>query len=290
MIETLLQPLEYGYMVRAILASALVGGVCAFLSAFLMLKGWSLLGDALAHCVVPGVAIAYLMRLPFAVGALVSGILAALAMALVRARSPLREDVVIGIVFTTFLAAGLLIVSMNPTSIRVETIILGNILAITDEDLIQVVALSVLTLVVLLFTWRDLVATFFDESHARSIGIATTRLKILFLILLSAAIVGALQAVGAALVVAMVITPGATAHLLADRFPVVARLAAAIGATTGALGAYISYFADGATGGIIVLLQTAVFVVVLIVAPRYGLLAARQARRLAATVAPEPAP
>jgi manganese/iron transport system permease protein len=265
-------------MVRAMWVSALVGAVCAFLSCFLILKGWSLMGDALAHSVVPGVALAYMWSFPFAIGAFFAGGLAALGMALVRARSPLREDAVIGVVFTSFFALGLLIVSLHPTAVKVQTIILGNILAIAPEDVTQVVIISAVTLAVLLVTWRDLLATFFDERHARSIGLKVTALKVMFFALLSAATVAALQTVGAVLVIAMVVTPGATAYLLTDRFGVMIAIAVALGATTSAVGAYISYFVDGATGGLIVVLQTLLFLVAFVAAPKHGLIATRRVR------------
>jgi manganese/iron transport system permease protein len=278
MIELLLQPLTYDYMLRAIWVSALVGGVCAFLSCFLILKGWSLMGDALAHSVVPGVALAYMWSFPFAIGAFFAGGLAALGMALVRARSPLREDAVIGVVFTSFFALGLLIVSLYPTSVNVQRIILGNILAIPPDDILQVVIICAVTLIVLLATWRDLLATFFDERHARSIGLNTTALKVMFFALLSAATVAALQTVGAVLVIAMVVTPGATAYLLTDRFGVMIAIAMALGAVTGAVGAYTSFFLDGATGGLIVVLQTLIFLAVFVAAPKHGLIATRRVR------------
>jgi manganese/iron transport system permease protein len=282
MIELLLQPFTYEYMLRAIWISALVGGVCAFLSCFLILKGWSLMGDALSHSVVPGVALAYMWSFPFAIGAFFAGGLAALGMALVRARSPLREDAVIGVVFTSFFAFGLLIVSLHPTSVNVQRIILGNILAIPPDDVLQVVIICVIAFLVLLATWRDLLATFFDERHARSIGLNTTALKVLFFTLLSAATVAALQTVGAVLVIAMVVTPGATAYLLTDRFGVMISIAVVLGAVTGAVGAYVSFFLDGATGGLIVVFQTLVFLAVFVAAPKHGLIATRRTRNEAA--------
>ena len=278
MIELLLQPFGYDYMLRAIWVSALVGAVCAFLSCFLILKGWSLMGDALAHSVVPGVAIAYMWSFPFAIGAFFAGGLAALGMALVRARSPLREDAVIGVVFTSFFALGLLIVSLYPTSVNVQRIILGNILAIPPDDVVQVVVICLVTFAVLLVTWRNLLATFFDERHARSIGLNTSALKVMFFALLSAATVAALQTVGAVLVIAMVVTPGATAYLLTDRFGVMIVIAVVLGAATAAVGAYTSYFLDGATGGLIVVFQTLVFLAVFVVAPKHGLIATRRTR------------
>jgi manganese/iron transport system permease protein len=272
----LMVPFEYGYMVKAIWVSALVGGMCAFLSVFLMLKGWSLMGDALAHAIVPGVAGAYLLKLPYAFGAFFAGLLAALGMALVRSQTKLREDAIIGLVFTSFFAFGLLLVSINPTSVNVQSIVLGNILGISDEDALQVVIISAITLGILLLKWRDIMVTFFDEAHARSVGLKPFWLKVLFFTLLSAATVAALQTVGAVLVIAMVVTPGATAYLLSDRFPKLLMISVAIGTTTSAVGAYISYFLDGATGGVIVTLQTLIFLAAFIFAPKHGILAARR--------------
>jgi manganese/iron transport system permease protein len=278
-IELLLEPFGYQYMVKAIWVSALVGGVCAFLSCFLMLKGWSLMGDALAHAIVPGVALAYLLKVPYAAGAFFSGMLAALAMALVRVRTQLREDAVIGIVFTTFFAAGLLIVSINPTSVNVQSIVLGNILGISDEDVIQVAIIAAVSLAVLVARWRDLMLVFFDENQARAVGLSPTRMKILFFALLSACTVAALQTVGAVLVIAMVITPGATAYLLSDRFGRLIWIAVGLGVVTSAAGAYASYFLDGSTGGLIVVFQTILFLLAFVFAPKHGRLAAARAAR-----------
>ncbi len=283
----LLTPFAYDYMLKAMWVSALVGGTCAFLSAFLMLKGWSLMGDALAHAIVPGVAGAYLLKLPYAAGAFIAGLLAALGMAFVRQQTRLREDAIIGLVFTSFFAAGLLIVSINPTAVNVQTIVLGNILGISDEDAMQVVIISVVTLGVLLLKWRDLMVVFFDEAHARSVGLDPTALKVLFFTLLAAATVAALQTVGACLVIAMVVTPGATAYLLTDRFPTLLILAVALGVVTSFVGAYLSFFIDGATGGVIVSLQTLIFLLAFYLAPKHGVLAARRRATEAQTAQPE---
>ncbi|MDQ2083754.1 metal ABC transporter permease [Xanthobacteraceae bacterium Astr-EGSB] len=272
----LLVPFSYGYMLRAMWVSALVGGVCAFLSAYLMLKGWSLMGDALAHSIVPGVAAAYILGAPFAVGAFLAGLLAAGAMAFVKHASRLREDAVIGLVFTSLFALGLLMASIWPTSVSIQTIVLGNILAIADEDVVQVAVIAAVSMVVMAFLWKDLMVTFFDESHARSIGIRTGVLKLVFFTLLSACTVAALQTVGACLVIAMVVTPGATAYLLTDRFGRLILISIALGVGTSFVGAYLSYFLDGATGGVIVSLQTVLFLAAFVFAPRHGILAARR--------------
>ncbi|MCG7625709.1 metal ABC transporter permease [Epibacterium sp. Ofav1-8] len=284
--SVLLEPFAYGYMTNAMWVSALVGGVCAFLSSYLMLKGWSLIGDALAHSVVPGVAGAYVLGLPFALGAFFSGGLAAAAMLFLSDRSGLKVDVIIGIIFTSFFGLGLFMVSVNPMSVSIQTITMGNILAITPEDTLQLAIIGLVSLVILLAKWKDLMVTFFDESHARSIGLRPGLLKAVFFMLLSASVVAAMQTVGAFLVIAMVVTPGATAYLLCDRFPRLILTSVAIGAVTSFAGAYISYFLDGATGGVIVVLQTAIFLTTFVLAPKHGLLAAR--RKAAAAMQEEP--
>ena len=281
MIDTLLEPFGYGYMVNAMWVSALVGCICGFLSAYLMLKGWSLIGDALSHSIVPGVAGAYMLGLPFALGAFLSGGLAAGAMLFLNRQTRLKEDAIIGMIFSSFFGLGLFMVSLSPTPVNIQTIVLGNILAVTPEDTIQLAIIGAVTLGILLLKWKDLMVTFFDESHARSIGLNPTRLKILFFTLLSASTVAAMQTVGAFLVVAMVVTPGATAYLLTDRFQRLIVIAAALGAGTSFVGAYLSYFLDGATGGIIVVLQTAIFLAAFLFAPKHGLIAARRRGRLA---------
>jgi manganese/iron transport system permease protein len=286
MLTELIVPFSYEYMTKAMWVSALVGGVCAFLSAYLMLKGWSLMGDALAHSIVPGVAAAYILGFPFAVGAFFAGILAAVGMGFVKQNTRLREDAVIGLVFTALFALGLLMASMWPMSVSIQTIVLGNILAISNEDVVQVAIISAISLLLLTLKWKDLMVTFFDESHARSMGLNTAVLKGLFFTLLSACTVAALQTVGACLVIAMVVTPGATAYLLTDRFGRLIVISVAIGASTSFVGAYISYFLDGATGGVIVTLQSALFLAAFYFAPKHGLVAARWRRSAAIEAVP----
>ena len=278
-----IEPFAYDYMVNAMWVSALVGGVCAFLSAFLMLKGWSLIGDALSHSIVPGVAGAYMLGLPFSLGAFLSGGLAAGSMLFLNRRTKLKEDAIIGLIFTSFFGLGLFMVSISPTSVDVQTIVLGNILAVTASDTVQLVIIAGVSLVILTAKWKDLMLAFFDENHARAVGLDPSRLKLLFFTLLAACTVAALQTVGAFLVIALVVTPGATAYLLTDRFPRLIAISVAIGAVSSFSGAYLSYFLDGATGGVIVVLQTSLFLLAFVFAPKHGLLAARR-RRLAAGV------
>ncbi|MBX4891223.1 iron/manganese ABC transporter permease subunit SitC [Rhizobium bangladeshense] len=281
MTAILTEPFTYNYMLNAMWVSALVGGVCAFLSCYLMLKGWSLIGDALSHSIVPGVAGAYMLGLPFSIGAFFSGGLAAAAMLFLNQRTKLKEDAIIGLIFSSFFGLGLFMVSLKPAAVNIQTIVLGNILAITPEDTLQLAIIGFLSLAVLLVKWKDLMVTFFDENHARSIGLNPTVLKIMFFTLLSASTVAALQTVGAFLVICMVVTPGATAYLLTDRFPRLLLIAVTIGTITSFAGAYASYFLDGATGGIIVVLQTAIFLLAFFFAPKHGMLAARRRAALA---------
>lgn len=275
MLATLLEPFSYAYMVNAMWVSALVGAICAFLSAYLMLKGWSLVGDALSHSIVPGVAGAYMLGLPFSLGAFLAGGLAAGAMLFLNQRTKLKEDAIIGLIFTSFFGLGLFMVSLSPTSVNVQTIVLGNVLAISPGDTLQLAIIGGVTLLVLTLKWKDLMVAFFDENHAWTIGLNPDHLKVLFFTLLAASTVAALQTVGAFLVIAMVVTPGATAYLLTDHFPRLIIISVIIGTLTSFIGAYVSYFLDGATGGIIVILQTLVFLTAFLFAPKYGLIAQR---------------
>lgn len=271
----LAEPFAYEYMVKAMVLSSLVGGVCAFLSAYLMLKGWSLIGDALSHAVVPGVAIAYVLGLPYAIGAFFSGILASLAILWVKSLTNLKEDAVIGFIFTTFFALGLFIISVNPTSVNVQEIIFGNILGISDGDMMQVAIVMAVSLGFLLVFWKDLLLVFFDEIHAKSVGLSPKIYQLLFFSLLSACVVSALQTVGAILVIAMVITPGATAYQLTDKFRPLILMAGFLGVTTSGIGVYLSYYLDGATGGVIVSLQTVLFVLAFLFSPKFGIITQR---------------
>ncbi|MCT8150420.1 iron/manganese ABC transporter permease subunit SitC [Klebsiella aerogenes] len=272
----LLEPFGYQYMLNAMWISAMVGGICAFLSCYLMLKGWSLIGDALSHSIVPGVAGAFMLGLPFSVGAFVSGGLAAGSMFLLNQRTRLKEDVIIGLIFSSFFALGLFIISLNPVSVNIQSIILGNILAVPSEDILQLTVIGIISVITLLLKWRDLLLTFFDENHARAVGLHPERLKILFFLLLTLSTVAALQTVGAFMVICLVVTPGATAWLLTDRFPRLVCIAVTIGSVTSFLGAWASYYLDGVTGGIIVVAQTLIFLLVFIFAPVHGLLANRR--------------
>lgn len=286
--DYLLLPFAYGYMIKAIWVSALVGGVCGFLSCFLTLKGWSLTGDALAHAIVPGVALAHMAGLPIAAGALVAAVFATGGMAVLKRKTLLKADAIIGVVFTAFFALGLLLISLRPAGVSMKTILFGNILGISNADIVQVCIIAAFTLLVLCLRWKDLVLVFFDECQARAVGLSPARWQGIFFLLLASCTVAAMQTVGATLVVAMVIVPGATAYLLADRFGIMILLAVAMGALSAAAGAYASYFLDGSTGGCIVTLQCILFALAWIFAPKHGLLGRRRNSNSANATMDEP--
>ncbi|MBD2034598.1 metal ABC transporter permease [Leptolyngbya sp. FACHB-321] len=269
-------PLQSEFMVRAICVSALVGMVCSALSCYMTLKGWALMGDAVSHAVMPGVVIAYMLNLPLAVGAFVFGVGSVITIGFIKVKTRVKEDTVIGLVFTGFFALGLVLVSKVRSSIDLTHILFGNVLGISDADIVQTVIISVITLATLALLRKDLILFCFDPTHARSIGLNTTFLYYVLLSLLSLTAVAGLQTVGIILVVAMLVTPGATAYLLSDRFDYMVLIAMASGVFSSVIGTYISYYIDGATGGCIVVLQTLLFVIAMVFAPKHGLLAKAQ--------------
>ncbi len=275
LIDWLIAPLQYEFMVKAIWVSALVGMVCAALSCYMTLKGWSLMGDAVSHSVLPGVAVAYLLNLPLAIGAFVFGVGSAIAIGFIKSQTRVKEDTAIGLVFTGLFALGLVLISKVRSSIDLTHILFGNVLGIADADIVQTVIISIITLVTLAILRKDLILFCFDSTHARSIGLNTTFLYYALLSLLSLTAVAALQTVGIVLVVAMLVTPGATAYLLSDRFDTMMLIAMASGIFSSVIGTYISYYIDGSTGGCIVVLQTLLFLVAMIFAPKHGLIAKR---------------
>lgn len=275
---SLLEPFRHAFMTEALLVGCLVGAVCAVLSCYLILKGWSLMGDAVSHAVLPGVVLAHLAGLPIAAGAFAAGLFCAGATGWIKAHSRLREDTVLGIVFTGLFAFGLVLFTKVETEAHLSHLLFGNILGIERADRLQTLAVALPTLVVILALRRDLLLFCFDPAHARAIGLSTTRLHYLLLALLSATIVASLQAVGILLVVAMLVTPGCTARLLTDRFDTMLLLAAGSSVLATATGVYVSFFLNGSTGACIVLAQAALFALALVFAPQHGLLARRRAQ------------
>jgi manganese transport system permease protein len=272
LIQWFVAPLQHEFMVKAILVSALVGIVCSALSCYMTLKGWALMGDAVSHAVMPGVVIAYVLNIPLAVGAFLFGVGSVIAIGFIKAKTRVKEDTVIGLVFTGFFAFGLVLISKVRSSIDLTHILFGNVLGISDSDIVQTVIISAITLVTLAILRKDLILFCFDSTHARSIGLNITFLYYVLLSLLSLTAVAGLQTVGIILVVAMLVTPGATAYLLSDNFDHMMLIAMTSGVFSSVMGTYISYHIDGSTGGCIVVLQTLLFVLAMVFAPKYGLL------------------
>jgi manganese transport system permease protein/manganese/iron transport system permease protein len=255
----LLEPFRYEFMVEALMIGALVGTVCAILSCYLILKGWSLMGDAISHAVLPGIVLAYSLGLPLAIGAFASGLLCAAATGWIKSSTRIKEDTVMGIVFTGLFALGLVMFTKIHTEAHLNHILFGNILGIEREDMIQTIIAAVVTLIVVLAMRKDLLLFCFDPAHAKAIGLNTTLLYYVLLSLLAGTIVASLQAVGIILVVAMLVTPGCTARLLTDRFDRMLQIAVASSVLASCLGVYVSFFINGATGACIVLAQSALF-------------------------------
>ena len=275
LLDLILEPLQYDFMVRAIATTVIAAIVCAVLSCWLVLVGWSLMGDAVSHAVLPGVVLAYVVGVPFALGAVVFGFLAVGLIGLVRGTSRIKEDAAIGIVFTTLFAAGLVMISVTPSQTDLSHIIFGNILGISAAELVQIAVLAAVAFVVLFVRRRDLTLYAFDPTHAHAIGLSPRFLSALLLGVLALTAVVALQVVGVVLVVAMLIIPGATAYLLTDRFSRMLILAPAISAVCSVIGIYISYWADAASGGLVVVTQGAVFALAYLFSPRQGVLGRR---------------
>jgi len=285
--STLLEPFQFPFMVDAMIVGVAVGAVCAVLSCYLVLKGWSLMGDAISHAVLPGIVIAYVVGLPLAVGAFASGLLCAVATGYIKANSRVKEDTVMGVVFTGLFAFGLVIFTKVKSDLHLDHILFGNILGLAAGDLRDTLVVGGLTLAIVLALRRDLVLYCFDAGHARTIGLRTDVLHYLLLSLLAVTIVVSLKAVGIILVVAMLVTPGCIGYLLTDRFNRMLLVAAASAVGSGFFGVYLSFFINASTGACIVLLQAALFLVALLFAPKHGLLAARRQRRLATVALPE---
>jgi len=282
----LLEPLQQVFIQRALGLGLLVAVVCALLSCFMTLKGWALMGDAISHAVLPGVVLAYLVGAPFALGAFLFGVGSVSLIGWLRRHTRVREDSLIGLVFTGFFALGLVLISKLRSGVDLSHILFGNLLGLNDGDIRQTVAIGAVVLLVVLLRRRDLLLFCFDPGHARSIGLRTGVLHYLLLTLVSLAAVAALQAVGIILVVALLVTPGATAFLLTDRFDRMNLYAVVLAMLATAVGVIVSYWLDASTAGCIVLVQTGLFLVTMLLAPRHGLLARRRQRR----GGPPPAP
>lgn len=284
--DRLLEPFQYPFMVEAMIVGIAIGAVCAVLSCYLVLKGWSLMGDAISHAVLPGIVIAYAVGAPLAVGAFCSGLLCATLTGFIKANSRVKEDTVMGVVFTGLFALGLVLFTKVKSDLHLDHILFGNILGLGEGDLRDTLIVSGVTVLIVLVLRRDLLLFCFDPGHARTIGLRTGFLYYLLLSLLAVTIVVSLKAVGIVLVVAMLVTPGCIGYLLTDRFGRMMAIAAGSAVFSSAAGVYLSFFINASTGACIVLLQALIFILALALAPKHGLLAGRRQRRLASLLLP----
>lgn len=281
--STLLEPFQFPFMVEAMAVGVAVGAVCAVLSCYLVLKGWSLMGDAISHAVLPGIVLAYATGLPLGLGAFGSGLLCAVLTGFIKANSRVKEDTVLGVVFTGMFALGLVMFTKVQTDLHLDHILFGNILGLADGDLRDTLVVGGLTLAVVVLLRRDLLLYCFDPVHARTIGQRTGLLYYLLLALLAVTIVVSLKAVGIILVIAMLVTPGCIGYLLTHRFGVMMAIAVLSATGSSFAGIYLSFYLDASPGACIVLLQAALFLGALAFAPKHGLLTSRRRRLAVAT-------
>jgi manganese/iron transport system permease protein len=274
-VDLLLGPLSLGFFERALVASALVGIVCAVVGTYVVLRGVAFIGDAIAHAGFPGVVAAYMLSIPFYAGAAVAAVGTALAIGFVTRRAGIRQDTAIGVLFAGTFAFGVFLFSTIKGYVAdLFSFLFGNVLAITPTDLVALVVLGLVVIGIVALLWKELLYATFDPLGAAASGIRVDVLEYLFLALVALTIVVSLQAVGIILVVAMLITPAATAQLLVARFVRLMVVAAAVGVASAVIGLYLSYWLDVASGATIVLVETAMFVLALVLGPR-GLLARR---------------
>lgn len=286
LIDFLVDPLEYTFMQRALLVTVTASIVCAVLSCWLVLIGWSLMGDAVSHAVLPGVALSYLFGAPFAIGALLFALIAVGAIGVVRNTTIVKEDAAIGVVFTTLFALGVVLISKFPSQIDLNHILFGNLLGVSQADMVQVFVLGGIALVAMIVKRRDFTLFAFDRTQARAVGINPTVISAVMLTLLALTTVVALQAVGVILVVAMLITPGASAYLLTHSFGRMLVLAPLISVGCALVGIYASFYLDVSSGGSVVLTQGLVFVLAYLFSPSQGIVVRALRQRGQAPVAP----
>ena len=275
----LVEPLTLPFMLRAFVVTVIASAVCALLSCWLVLLGWSLMGDAISHAVLPGVVLAYIFGAPFAVGAVVAALVAVALIGGVQRSGRVREDAAIGIVFTALFALGLVLISVTPSNTDLNHILFGNVLGVSWADVTQVAILAVLVAAVLLIKRRDFVLYAFDPGFARAVGLRPRLLGALLLVMLALTSVVALQIVGVVLVVAMLVIPGSTARLLTDRFVPMLGVSVGVSLAGTLTGLYTSYYLDVSPGGAVVVTQGLLFAIAYALAPRYGLVARLRARR-----------
>jgi manganese transport system permease protein/manganese/iron transport system permease protein len=277
MIEALLAPWQHGFMIQALFVGLMVAALSAILSCFVVLKGWSLMGDAVSHAILPGVVGAWLLGIPLVIGAFVAGLTCAIASGAIKATSRVKEDAAMGVVFSGMFAVGLILLSQVRSNVHLSHVLFGSILGIEAEDFWTTLGITTAALLVLAVRGRDLVLYCFDPGQARIVGLHVGRLRLLLLTVLAASIVAGVQAVGVILVVALLITPGAIGLLMTDRFGRMVMVSVAAACTATVVGIQLSFMLNASTAGSIVLALSAIFVLALLASPRHGLLRRRAA-------------
>jgi manganese/iron transport system permease protein len=277
LLDWVIVPMSYPFMQRALVIALLVGAVCAVLSCYLVLRGWSLMGDAISHGVLPGIVVAAMVGIPLVVGAFAAGLSCAVLTGYLKENSRLKEDTVMGIVFSGMFALGIVLFARIETDLHLTHILFGNMLGVDSEDLIEMGVIAGVTLLIVLLKRRDFLLYCFDPSHAKVVGLPVRTLHYRLLVLLSLTIVAALKVVGIILAVAMLVAPGAIAYLLTDRFERMLMIATAVATGSCVAGTLLSYHIDGATGPCIVLIQAGIFILAFLFAPKRGILALRGA-------------
>lgn len=263
---------HYNFLQSALLASVMVGVMSGIIGSFIILRGMSLMGDAISHSVLPGVAVAYILGINLMVGAAAFGVIAALLIGAVAANSKLKNDTAIGIVFSAFFALGFILISMAESSTNLHYILFGNVLAVSDRDLMSTVAVLVIVVLFVVIFYKELLITSFDETFAKTYGLQTAYLHYGLMLVLTLVTVSALQTVGIILIVAMLITPAATAFLWTNRLQWMLVIAASVGAVASVIGLYLSYTMNWASGPAIVLMAAIMFLVSFVVSPKQGFL------------------
>ncbi len=268
--EWLVWPFQFPFMVQAMVIAVLVAVPTALLSCFLVLKGWSLMGDAISHAVLPGVVLAYIVGIPLGIGAFAAGMACALSVGFLKENSRIKEDTVMGVVFAGLFGLGIVLYTAITTDVHLDHILFGNMLGVGGDDMILAVIIAVLVGGVVAAKWRDLMLFIFDPQQAGAIGLNTRLLHYGLLALISLTIVGALQAVGIVLVIALLIAPGAIAFLVTRRFGVMLFVALGISMGCSLLGVYLSFFLDSAPAPTIVLLMSLCFIIAFVATQRRG--------------------
>ncbi|MDO5746378.1 MAG: metal ABC transporter permease [Actinomycetaceae bacterium] len=265
--DTFIEPWTWEFMRTGLAITLIAAIVCAILSCWLILVGWSLMGDALSHAILPGIVLAYMFGVPFSVGALIAALVVVALIALIRRTSRVKEDTSIGVIFTTMFALGVMLISMYPTQISMEHILFGDPLGITSKDMYQVLVLGPIAFLLVMWKRRDLMLFAFDPTHAHAIGISTRKLSALLVVALSLTVVIAMQAVGAILIVALLITPGATAYLITSQFQRMLWVSPLISSLGVIIGFYVATWLHAAVGGTVVFVEGIIFVLVWIGSP-----------------------